>query len=88
MGTPLKNIIKNSQGIEDSENLKKFEKENGMTFRKQIKNSRMVTNFLVSQLLDMQDWDELKNNKFKKVSAKFGLTECLAEIYDMMTMKA
>lgn len=34
MGIPLKNIIRNCQGLEDSDNLKKFEQENGNTFRK------------------------------------------------------
>ena len=47
MGIPLKNIIRNCQGLEESENLKKFEKDNGMTFRKQIKNTRMVSNLMV-----------------------------------------
>jgi signal transduction histidine kinase len=48
----------------------------------------MVSNLMVYQLMDMSDWNALKNNKFKTVSAKFNLPECLAEIYDMMNMKA
>lgn len=88
MGIPLKNIIKHCQDIEDSENLEKFENENDQTFRKQIKNTRMVSTLMVYQLMDMQDWDALKNNRFKTVSAKFALQDCLSEIYDMMNIKA
>ncbi len=43
---------------------------------------------MVYQLMDMSDWNAFKNNNFKTVSAKFDLSECLAEIYDMMKMKA
>jgi hypothetical protein len=88
MGIPLNNIIRNCKGLEDSESLKKFEQDNGNTFRKQVKNTRMVSNLMVYQLMDMSDWNALKNNKFKTVSAKFNLPECLVEIYDIMNMKA
>jgi signal transduction histidine kinase len=48
----------------------------------------MVSNMMVYQLMDMSDWNALKNNNFKTVSAKFNFSECLEEIYDMMKMKA
>ena len=48
----------------------------------------MVSNLMVYQLMDMSDWNALKNNQFRKVSAKFSLPECLIEIVDMMKMKA
>jgi hypothetical protein len=48
----------------------------------------MVSSMMVYQLMDMSDWNALKNNKFKTVEAKFNLPECLAEIYDMMNLKA
>ena len=43
---------------------------------------------MICQLKDMQDWKELKAGKFRKVSEKFLLTECLTEIYEMTSIKA
>jgi hypothetical protein len=48
----------------------------------------MVSTLMVNQLMDMQDWDALKNNRFKTVSEKFALPDCLSELYDMMNIKA
>lgn len=36
----------------------------------------------------MQDWKELKAGKFRKVSEKFLLSECLTEIYEITSIKA
>ena len=33
----------------------------------------MLSDLMVGQIKDMQDWDDLKNNKFRTVSEKFDL---------------
>ena len=38
-----------------------------------IKNVRMASNLVVFNLRDMQDWNLLKTNNFRNVSAKFSL---------------
>ena len=48
----------------------------------------MLTNLMVCQLKDMQDWNELKGGKFKKVSETFTLLECLRDIFQMIMVKA
>ena len=37
---------------------------------------------------DMQDWDAIKQDKFRPVSQKFNLKEALKDIHDMMATKA
>jgi len=36
----------------------------------------------------LYDWNLLKNNKFRTVSSKFSLVDSLAEVFEMMNMKA
>ena len=73
MGVPLQNIVTNCKEIENSEQLKTFENTNGHEFRQMIQNVRMASNLVVFQLRDMQDWNLLKTNNFRNVSAKFSL---------------
>lgn len=88
MGVPLKNIVKNCRELEKSDQLKEFEKKNGTTFTKMVKNARIFSNLMVFSLRDMQVWNLLKNNKFKTTTSKFNLAECISEVYEMMLMKA
>lgn len=48
----------------------------------------MLSDLMVCQIKDMQDWDDLKNNRFRTISEKFVFPECLQEIFQMMNMKA
>lgn len=48
----------------------------------------MLAKLMMCQLEDMRDWKELKAGKFRKVSEKFLLSECLKEIYEMTSIKA
>ena len=88
MGVPLKNIVRNCRELEKSDQLKEFEKRNGTTFSKMVKNARIFSNLMVFSLKDMQDWNLLKNSKFKTTTGKFNLAECISEVYEMMLMKA
>ena len=73
MGDPLRNIVRNCRELEKSDQLKEFEKKNGKNFTKTVKNARIFSNLMVYSLKDMQDWNSLKNKKFKTVSRKFNL---------------
>ena len=84
MGHPLENIVKNCQELEQSEQLKSFERTSGTLFRQMIKNARIASNLMVFQLKDMRDWNLLKSNYFRKVSSKFSLLDSLKEVYEMM----
>ena len=88
MGVPLKNIVRNCRELEKSDQLKEFEKSNGKAFSNMVKNTRMFSNLMVFSLKDMEDWNLLKNSKFKTTTHKFNLTDCISEVYEMMLMKA
>ena len=84
MGVPLQNIVRNCQELETSDKLKIL----GEEFKTTIQNARVASNLMVFQLKDLQDWNLLKTNKFRTVSSKFSLVESLAEVFEMMNMKA
>ena len=58
--------------------------ENDRAIQNQVKTTRQISNLMFCQLKDMQDWNQLKAGKFKKVAEKFLLPECLKDIYEMM----
>ena len=84
MGVPLQNIVRNCQELENSDKLKML----GEEFKTTIQNARVASNLMVFQLQDLYDWNLLKNNKFRTVSSKFSLVDSLAEVFEMMNMKA
>ena len=53
-----------------------------------VQNVRIFSNLMVFHLRDMQDWNSLRNSRFRIVSAKFDLLECLREVYEMMRVKS
>jgi hypothetical protein len=50
MSKPLSNIVRNCKEIEKSQDLKKFEAEQGQNFRKLIVSARLVSNHMVIHL--------------------------------------
>ena len=57
-------------------------------FKREINITKNLSNFMVYQLKDLDDWHHIKQGSFRKVSARFDLKEGIREISDMMNLKA
>ena len=77
---PLQTILQNCAEIENKINDEEI-KENILT-------TKMLSKLMICRMKDMQDWKDIKAGKFRKVSENFQLSECLKEIYEMMSIKA
>ena len=92
IGEPLNTINANCKNIENSKSLKMLEELNldGDTrqFKNQIKAMRTFSDIMIYRLKDMQDFQDINLERFRKLNSKFDLKACLEEVKEMMEVKA
>ena len=77
---PLGTVIHNLDAIENS-------REASPLLKKQIDSCKIQSMLLLFDLKNIQDWSNIKQGKFIRVSHKFNLEEAMDEVFKLMEFK-